>query len=514
MLVLTTNQMKRAEQLAADTGLSYMEMMRNAGNMAYQYCKDKFDILTKRTVVICGSGNNAGDGFVVAKKIRENGGVVSVVMCNGVPATKESQEAFAEMQLEHIEIINLSSQPEMAKERFDMADVIIDAVFGTGFHGELASNIRNVFEYINDTTAKKIALDIPSGVNADTGISSANHLKADVTLAFAALKPAHVNEQCKKACGHIEVLDIGIPSNVLYMVQSNATMITMESVVPLFPIRHQNTNKGNYGKFLNISGSRTMPGAAMMSTLAAMRMGAGVTTLVTPQCVADICAANLMEAMTFPVAQNQQGSISSVAVRNIEVLLAQSNACLIGCGLSVTSDTKQIVNFVIENTKSNLIIDADGLNCIAEDVSVLEKLKVKAVITPHPGEMARLTGLTIEKLKHNAYRIAHTFAQKYNVIVVLKGHKTIIATPEGEMFENSTGNAGLAKGGSGDVLAGMIGGLLAQGFDPKYAAIGAVYLHGLIADQLSEQMSQYSMLARDIIEQIPYTLKSLEPPTA
>ncbi|WMJ22138.1 NAD(P)H-hydrate dehydratase [Paludicola sp. MB14-C6] len=510
MLVLTTVQMKRAEQLTASTSLSYIEMMQNAGTMAYNYCENKYNILTKKSVVVCGKGNNAGDGFVVAKKIHENGGSVSIILCCGESTTTESKQVFSELPIDSIEVICFDSQLQRARDCINSADIVIDAVYGTGFHGDLPITLENIFDAINAVSAVKVALDIPSGMNADTGICANHHLIAETTLVFAAAKPAHVKKQAKEICGEIEVLDIGITNEILQMAQHNAVLLTYEMVAPFFPKRNPNTHKGSYGKFLNISGSKTMCGAAMMSTLSAMRIGAGVTTLATPKCVADICAVNLMEAMTVPLLESQTGSISADAIGDMDSLLSNADACLIGCGLSVTEDTKQVVKYIIENVQKNIVIDADGLNCISKDCSILKKLQKTAILTPHPGEMARLTGSTIEQVKANGYEMAKQFAQRYQVIVVLKGHKTIIATPEGELYVNSTGNAGLAKGGSGDVLAGMIGGLLTQGYEPKNAAIGGVYLHGMVADQLSEQMSQYSMLARDIIEQISYTLKGFE----
>lgn len=510
MLILTTTQTKRAEKLTAKAGLSYMDMMKNAGLIAFKYCNKNYSILQKKTVVLCGNGNNAGDGFIIAKKIFESGGDVSVIMCCNAPTTKESAEALVALQGETIEIINLSNNPDTAKDRFDSAEIIIDAVYGTGFRGELSSSISNIFEYINDSSATKISLDIPSGVNADTGQASENHLVADATLTFASLKPAHVNDQSKKSCGHIEILDIGIPKGILYMVKNNAVLLTQEKIAVSMPRRHQNTHKGNYGKLLNISGSRVMGGAAMMSTLSAMRMGAGVTTLATPECVANMFAGQMMEAMTLPLPQTTLGGISTSAIGDIDLMLKGSTACLIGCGLTVNEDTKQIVEYVISNAECSLVIDADAITCIAKDLDVLKKAKKPVIITPHMAEMARLTGQSIADINLNPFETADTFSKEYNAIVILKGHNTIITTPSGEMYENTTGNAGLAKGGSGDVLSGMIAALLAQGMIPQNAAACAVYLHGMTADSLSDKMSQYSMLARDLIEEIPFTLKKLE----
>ncbi|MEG0693746.1 MAG: NAD(P)H-hydrate dehydratase, partial [Oscillospiraceae bacterium] len=218
---------------------------------------------------------------------------------------------------------------------------------------------------------------------------------------------------------------------------------------------------------------------------------------------------HLMEAMTIPLQEGTDGAISMNSINELTNLLNQSNTCLIGCGLSVTSNTKRMVEFVLKNTNCSLVLDADALNCIVNNVDFLKEAVNIPIITPHIGEMARLVGMSIQDVLDNSLNIARVFAKEYNVVVVLKNHKTIIATPTGEMFENTTGNAGLAKGGSGDVLAGMIAGLLTQGLSARDAAICGVYLHGDASDSLAQKMSLYSMLARDVINEIPYTLKQM-----
>ncbi len=223
-----------------------------------------------------------------------------------------------------------------------------------------------------------------------------------------------------------------------------------------------------------------------------------------------MAAPHLMEAMTLPLEEDFFGAISYTSINWIDDALKDKTACLIGCGLSVTPDTKQLVYSVIKNTDCNLVLDADALNCISSNVDILKELKQVAIVTPHIGEMARLTSLSIEEIKRDMCKTAKDFANTYKVIVVLKGSKTVIATPEGKLYQNTTGNVGLAKGGSGDVLAGMIASFLAQGLSPQDAAICGVYVHGYAADILANRMSTYSMLARDVIDEIPYALKKMD----
>lgn len=510
MIVLTTKQMKKVEQLMNQTGLSYLDMMQNAGLAAFRYVSEKTQIGKKRCVVLCGNGNNAGDGFVFAREYYENGGEVSVVLCCSTPQTPESLQMFQVLQAYPIEIINLAVNPDMVKERIDEAHIIIDAIYGTGFHGELSSGMGSVIDYVNDSDVTRVALDIPSGVNADTGEFGDTYFKAGVTLCFAAPKPAHVNEESKKCCGNIRICDIGITKSVIYMVHNNALMVTQDMVLSYLPVRDPKSHKGTYGKLLNVCGSIAMSGAAMMSTLSALRMGAGTTTLAAPKSVTSMCAPYMMEAMTLPLPETESGTISASATRELELILKTKTACLLGCGLANTPDVRKVVEYVITNAECPLILDADALNVIAQNVNILKSLKSTAILTPHIGEMARLTGLTIDEVQKNLFKTANTFANEYQVVVVLKEHHTVIATPDGDLYQNTTGNAGLAKGGSGDVLAGMISALVAQGITPEGAAVSGVYLHGLLSESLSEDMSQYSMLARDLIEEIPYVLKKLD----
>lgn len=513
MIVLTVEQMKRAEMLTDTIGLSYKDMMKNAGLMAYKYVYSNYEIKQKECVVLCGNGNNAGDGFIVAARLAESGSKVSVIMCSGTPKTAESMEMFQHICGLNVEIIDISSgdglQIKKAATKISSSYIIIDAVFGTGFCGELTDVLKTLFNIVNAACDNIISLDVPSGVNADTAECGLSCIKPSVTLVFAARKPVHTVANAEDICGKIAVLNIGIPEDVLRMVMDNVVLLNSDLIKKQLPKRNPKAHKGDFGKLINVSGSARMCGAAMMSTLAAMRSGAGRTTLASAKCVTATCAPHMMEAMTFPMEQTREGTI---AAKNLEIIGAEINSssvCLLGCGLSVSDDIKTLVNYIIENAECALVIDADALNCISINIDILSKIKVPAVITPHVGEMSRLMGLSIEQVLENFVDNAREFAKKYNITVVLKGHNTIVATPKGDIFENTTGNVGLAKGGSGDVLAGMIASFVAQGMSTESAAVCGVYLHGMAADFLAETMSTYSMMARDVIDAIPVVIKKL-----
>lgn len=510
MLILTTEQMKRAETLTNKVGLTYLEMMLNAGLRAYEYINAQFEMAGKSCVILCGNGNNAGDGFVVANKLSLIGCDVTIVFCNGEVKSKTAIEAQTLMNLTTMRKLYLNRDNQEILSQICAATVIVDAIFGTGFQGEIAAEVANLINYANDASGIKIALDIPSGINADSGECAQNHFCADVTLAFATLKPVHTIEDSKKFCGRVIVCDIGIPNDIAFIVKNDISLITAKVCTSIIPKRNQHTHKGNYGRLVNISGSADMCGAAIMSTTAGMRVGAGLTTLVSTRFVTGICAPQIIEATTYSLSANEIGGISDDEMTHLDNPLGKATACLVGCGMGDTRSTRRIVEYVINNTDCSLVLDADALNVIATDLTILNGIMVPTVITPHIGEMARLSALTVEQVQKNTMETARVFAHEHNVTVVLKANRTIIATPDGEIFQNTTGNAGLAKGGSGDVLAGMIAGLLAQGLSAKDASICGVFLHGLAGDDLAEQMSQYSILARDLLDQIPITLKSLD----
>ncbi|MEG1027513.1 MAG: NAD(P)H-hydrate epimerase, partial [Oscillospiraceae bacterium] len=398
MLELTKEQMKKAEALTDRAGLSYLEMMYNAGIKAFEYINTQFDLQSLKTVILCGNGNNGGDGFVVAKKMIDNGYNVITVLCSGAPKTKEAQKVF-ELIPESIDF--LENQSLVVSALAD-ADIVIDAVYGTGFRGELSEELDVLFNYANGNTCERISLDLPSGMNADTGEIFKNYFHADITITFGAYKLCHNLPECKSKCGRVVLVDIGIPMDIMFIAQNELKLIDKELVSSVLPKRSAKSHKGNYGNLLNICGSNNMGGAAMMVTLSAMRMGVGKTTLASTKCVIDRCCGNMMEAMTISLPQNSNGEIQSESIAVLNKSLKQSTACLIGCGLGCSKNTREIVEYVIDNADCPIILDADALNVISQDLTILNNLKTPAVITPHIGEMARLSALTIEEVQKSS----------------------------------------------------------------------------------------------------------------
>lgn len=507
--VLTSSQMKQAEELADKNGTSYAQLMENAGAAAFACLQDKLDLKRKTCAILAGKGNNAGDGFVLARLIEEAGGTVSIILCDGEPSSELARQNYSRLASRIAPIINSENDQDAALLLLSSVEVIIDAVYGTGFKGELPDTVSQIFKGANSAKGIQVSLDLPSGIIADTGEAAENSFQAAITLCFGAQKILHTLETSTRYCGEIILLDIGITDEQLASARDYEAPVTEDTVKQRLLPRRQDAHKGDYGSLLNVSGSLTMGGAAMMSTLAALRSGSGIVRLATTSAVASMIMPQLMECMVTPLPESRSGSMSGSAFPFLKKLVSKSTCCLAGCGLSVTPDTKQIIEYLAENINGNMIIDADGLNILSEMLGVLERRKGGTVITPHIGEMARLCGVTVEEVLASPADCAREFSKKHKVIVVLKSSETIIADITGDLHRFCGGNSGLAKGGSGDVLAGIIAGLMTQGLTPLDAALCGVCLHGLCAESVAERYSLHGMLARDIIDELPIVMKKL-----
>lgn len=507
--VVTTAQMKQAEANADASGLSYLRLMENAGSAAYRVIRDEIGLERKRFVLLCGAGNNGGDGFVVARKLLEQECIVTVVRM-GFSKTPDASHMYEMLSAMEVEILTLGiDSTETICDRLTACEVIVDAVFGTGFHGEIPESYRRIFETAAHSDAEIVALDLPSGVNSDSGAAAPYALRASLTISFAALKPAHILPIAKEYCKTVEVVNIGMEEDHFGEMGFFLGDIDLETVKEILPPRDPDTHKGNYGRLLNIAGSRNMSGAAVLSTQAALRCGAGLVTLACTDKVADIAAAHLCESLYLRLEEGKDGGISQNALREIVTALVRSNACLIGCGMGQTADTAAVLRTVLENAVSSVIIDADGINCLSQDINMIRTANVPLILTPHMGEMARLTGLSVSEIAADRFQIARDFAVREGVVLVLKDSITLVALPSGTLYLNTAGNPGMARGGSGDVLAGMIASFAAQGIEPALAAVAGVHLHSVCGDRTAAKYSQYGMLPGDMIKELPLLFESI-----
>ncbi len=479
MKVLTAEQIKKAEDNAVNSGIfSYAQLMKNAGDIAAKEIINRYSVIGKKILIICGNGNNGGDGLVIAANLKKSGADVCLFAPIGFPITDTA-----------LNFVNEVKDIKTIEEFDGKFDIIIDALFGIGLNRFLSKEISNIIEKINEYDCTKIAIDLPSGVFCDCGEVSIA-FRADLTLTFSSYKLCQLLPQTSEYCGETVVLDIGLPFD-------DYAYLTIEK--PNKIKRCKNSHKGTFGTALLFCGSYGMCGAQILSARAALRSGVGIVkALVCDKNYSPFMAA-VPEAVTIPVATLPNGAPD---VRDAIIIsaLSNSNALLIGCGLGRSFESKNLVLRTIEKSNIPTVIDADGINAICDSINIIRKINAPVILTPHPAEMARLCNTTTEDIQKNRVKFSKKFAVENNVFLVLKGENTIVATPNGEIFFNTTGNNGLATGGSGDVLSGMIVSRLAQGYNPLTAVLNSVWLHGAIADSLAKSMSMRAMLPTDIIE--------------
>ncbi len=506
MRILTSEQMKAVERYAAGFGLSYQRMMENAGAACARNMRniiEKENITGKKIVVVCGKGNNGGDGFVIARKFAENGYKVCILLVSGYPTTAEATYMYKLALDLSIPTVWMDADKVRAINTVQNADIIVDAVFGFSFYGNLTEEMASLFEVMNNARGVRFAVDLPSGVYCDSGYYAEGSFRADYTIAISTLKPAHVIHPACDCCGNIIVASIGIPEESYAVASECAYTYDRSDVMSLFPVRGATAHKGSFGHVLCICGSKNMTGAAVMCAGAALRSGAGLVTIAFPESAYIPVASKLTEALLLPLSENAHGTLSASCIRELEINLPKYDSIVIGCGLGLNEDTVSVVKWVVENAHVPVIIDADGINAVATDIDILKRAKGKLVVTPHPKEMSRLVGEDVQLVMSDSVGYALGFAHKHGVYTVLKSANTIVAEPHsGSVYVNSTGNNGLSKGGSGDVLAGIIGGMAAQSFSLRDAVTAAVYIHGYAADCVAEKTSRSGMLPSDVIEEL------------
>jgi NAD(P)H-hydrate epimerase len=426
-------------------------------------------------VVAAGKGNNGGDGRIVARLLEGVARDVRLLEIGG----------------------KLPSN----------ADVIVDALFGTGLSRPVEGHAKASIEAINRSKKWVLSIDIPSGLSADTGEVLGAAVRADITVTMGRPKLGLVLPQAAPYVGRLEVVDIGIPNEVYDSLGSRTHWVTAGDVKPWFVPRTPDTHKGTYGHILMIGGSETKPGSILLAGKAGLRTGAGLATIALPDKAFRKFPKNFLELMYEPVPSSRQGTFAPKSWTRIAKILKGKDAVMIGPGMGVNADTKALVRQAVLKIDPPLVLDADALNALMP--ADLKKRKSPTILTPHPGEMARLTGVSTAKIQKNRIDAARDFAKRYVAIVVLKGFRTVIATPSGSVFVNSTGNPGMATAGMGDVLTGVIASLIAQGLEPEKAAVAGVFLHGRAGDRVAERLGDRGLLASDAIEEIPQTIREL-----
>ncbi|NDY72378.1 bifunctional ADP-dependent NAD(P)H-hydrate dehydratase/NAD(P)H-hydrate epimerase [Desulfobacter hydrogenophilus] len=517
MIIVTTKQMQQMDKNTIETfGIPGRVLMENAGRGALEMLSDHFDLEGARVAVVAGRGNNGGDGFVIGRYLMEMGVSVSFFLLSTRDRIQGDARANMDLVLnllaEHslsqfIEIPDKESLEAVAEILPDH-DLFVDAIFGTGLNSDVRGIYRNVIELINDSGKSVFSVDIPSGINADTGAVCGVAIQADATATFAFAKTGHILYPGNFHTGDLEVIDIGIPGHIAKAQAPDIFLPETHDIAGLIPTRDFNAHKGSSGHLLVLAGSPGKTGAAALCANAAMRTGAGLVTLGVPENLMPVIEPMVIEPMTTALAQTLSGGLDAAALDDIIALLADKAALAIGPGMGTDPGTRELIKSIMSIASIPMVIDADALNCIAKNPDILDTVKAPVILTPHPGEMARLTGKTTADIQRNRMATARNFAEKFKVILVLKGAQTLVACPDGTVFICPTGNPGMACGGMGDVLTGIIAAFLAQNLPPESAALAGVYIHGLCGDLLAEDHA-FGFSASDMVAGIPQALNTL-----
>jgi NAD(P)H-hydrate epimerase len=496
-----------------EIGIPGVVLMENAARGASKVFLSHFaPPLNSHVLILCGRGNNGGDGYVMARVLSEAGLKVTVLVL--AEFNKIAGDALVNLEiLRHmgLEVQEVPSEEQWKKQRRHLKDCefIIDGLLGTGLNSPVRGFYARVIDEVNRANKPVTAIDIPSGLNADTGQVMGVAVQAALTITFGFPKIGQLVFPGAGLVGRLVRIDIGIPDAVAERIPCRYRSIEAKDFHDLFASVKPDIHKGNRGHLLVLAGSTGKTGAATLTSLGALRAGAGLVTLGIPKSLNPILENKLTEAMTCPLPETAESSLSLEGEKEIFKLMDGKTAVAIGPGLSTQAETSLLVRRIVARCPLPMVIDADGLNALSSDPDSLTKCRGRAILTPHPGEMARLAGISNPEVQANRIGTAEAFARKVGCCLVLKGARTVIAEPEGLVHINPTGNPALSSGGSGDVLTGLIGGFLARGWPPARAAAAGVYLHGLAADRLSEDMGHSGILAGELLDVIPGLASSL-----
>lgn len=501
---------RRTIEMHAIPGLQLME---TAGQGAAVMLRAQFaDRIEDGVGIVCGKGNNGGDGFVIARELAAKDIDVVVYLLAKTDAVSGDAATNLKRLVElKIPVIEVSDEESFSKIKSNLSrsGLLVDAILGTGLTSDVRGFFKLVIDFINNSGIPVFSVDIPSGLNSDTGQPCGTCIHAQGTATFAFPKIGHYTYPGAEYTGRLDIIDIGIPQAVVEAVDPKQFLLTAERIRSYFQPRAAETHKGKTGHLLVVAGSTGKTGAGAMTAVSAMRAGAGLVTLGVAESLNPIVESQVLEVMTTPLPQSQAGILGVSAQDEILALTAQKTCLAIGPGIGQAKETRSLVARVIPQIEIPMVIDADGLNNIAGQTQLLKKLKAPAVLTPHPGEMARLIESTPAAVQQNRLGCARDFATHFGVHVVLKGAATVTAHPDGTAFVNPTGNPGMASGGMGDVLTGILAGFITQRFSPKAASHAAVYLHGASADTLAKNMGPIGYLASEVMDALPREIRKV-----
>ena len=534
MYPVNRSEMKKLDDLAIkEAGIPCLLCMENAGKAVSQYLVTSLP-KAKNCVVVCGKGNNGGDGLVAARHLFAQGLSVSVfLLCKETEIhsdAKTNLDIIRRLKIQIEQVVDSAGIMKL-REALRQADAVIDAIFGIGFQGAAEGIFAEAIDLINGIKQEKnyfvLSVDIPSGLDADSGEVGSHCVRANTTVTFTYPKRGMLLYPAIDLVGKLSIVDIGIPkANPLAKGQEapqaaekttkidGSEIITPALVKSKIPPRLQSAHKGTTGTVFVLAGSIGMSGAAVMTSRSALRVGAGLVKAGVPKSIRPEVAAGASELITVALSETADGTLALKALDKVMDNYRKCDSMIVGPGLSTNTDTSKLVKALLnrikaETNKVPVVVDADALNCISDDPSILRSLGDNVIVTPHPGEMARLTRSTAEAVQKDRAGLAGRFAKDFGVTVVLKGARTVVAASDGRTFINLTGNPGMASAGMGDVLAGAIAGFIAQKMSVLDAALCGVFVHGMAGDVISSLKGEHGIIAGDIIETLPYVIRSI-----
>jgi NAD(P)H-hydrate epimerase len=516
MELVSAAEMRALDRAAIEEcKISSLRLMENAGKTVVEEMERAFGRLRGKTVtVVAGKGQNGGDGLVVARLLRQRGCRVRVgLLWPTSMLTRDAARTLRKFQQAGGRTYQVSGPTSMASTvgtSLADSDILVDAIFGTGLNAPIEGPVAEVIRVMNKARRRIVAVDLPSGLDADSGEILGTAVEAFMTVTLARPKRGLFLGAGPNLAGIIRVGDIGIPDELIARARIPLKLLDAAAVGASLPDRARAANKGSFGHAGIIAGSSGKTGAAAMAALGALRSGAGLVSVAVPESLNAVLEAKLLEAMSFPVAETASHGFAKAARARLIEFASAKTAVAIGPGIGREPETVGLVHDLISEIKRPLVLDADGINALAGHAHILRRAQAPVILTPHPGEMARLLGASPADVQKDRLGVAGRFAREFNVHIVLKGAGTIVAGPDGSLAVNPTGNPGMATGGTGDVLTGMTVGFLAQGVAAPAAAGLAVFLHGLAGDIAAARRGEIGMIARDLIDAIPQAIRKIQ----
>jgi NAD(P)H-hydrate epimerase len=514
MDLLTADEMREMDRQTIESfGLPGRILMENAGRGATRVLMDRYPDITAYAVgVVAGRGNNGGDGFVIARYLFQHGVDVRVYLLSDSGKLQgNAAENFHLLAELGVPVAEMTDENAFNKVRGEMAhrQLWVDAILGTGLNSDVRGFFKTVIEFINSTNRPVLSVDIPSGLHTDTGKPCGVCIAATVTATFAFPKIGHIQFPGAEYVGDLHVIDIGIPPYIARQTGPRQHLMTPAAIRQMLKPRPADMHKGGAGHLLIAAGAPGKTGAAAMSALSAMRAGAGLVTLGVPESLNPVLEPQVLEPMTIGLKETPNGALSDDAADAILELLSDKRCLALGPGIGTDPATARLAHRLVQESPVPVVVDADGLNNLALEPEILINAHSPVILTPHPGEMARLINQTPKDVQADRVGYARRFAESYKVHLILKGARTVIAHPDGHTHINPTGNPGMASGGMGDVLTGLISSFICQGYPPETAAQIGVFLHGAAADDLARSMGPFGYMASDVMNQLPMTIKHL-----